>query len=1402
MNEFGLFQRLLLVLCLAVVDSSAGQPADSATHAGNQTVPAPYHGAIGVGSWNTAVEFKDIIVTSSNGAVLYRSDFEKQGTNGLTVLGGDWSVKDGVLRQSAIRTDCRLVLGKTNWANYTITLKARKTAGTEGFLVLFNTLDDANWSWLNLGGWTNTHTSLERTVNGRKARFGPSIPQTIESNVWYDVRVVLDGPRIKCYLDSKLVQTASYEPLAASGQTGGSSIISKKPGTPSAAQRATNSPAILVDTPMSAEDSAALARAIYHGAIGVGTWATCAEFKDILVTSNGAVLYKSDFEKQGTNGWRYFGDGTWSAGNGVLRQSAFVYAARATAGQLDWANYTLTLRARKISGNDGFQVFFYWLDDNNFSRLNIGSDGNTRAAFEHVSDGKKTVSESVRCALDDNRWYDIKLVLNGPQMECYLNSQLLMKTHACRVITTDVVYLGRATLVDRYLYQFQSGGIILQGILRKGKGPPPRLEMGSLVRVRGIVPIRAGAEPGSPADSNSSDAGFDLQILSPNDVVLLRGPVFWTGDRLLWVCGVFLAVVVTAAAWIGMIWRKNRLLTIAQGELKRANDKLEQRVAERTTELTRSLSLLHATLESTADGIIAMDCSGVVLSFNRKFADLWAFPADVLERRNLAEMVECSSRQLKYPPGFLQRIKESANQPEVESRDVFEFKDGRIYERFSFPQRVENKCVGVVVNWRDITERMRAEQTLRHERNFANTALNSLPGIFYLFDQKGKFMRWNEGFEVVTGYSAVEIAHLTPLDLFRGADKALIQERIGEVFTKGASWAEAEMVSKSGQQVPYYFTGHRILIDGRPCVIGMGTDVTQRKRAETALRESQALFHSLVEQMPTGVFRKDAAGVFVFVNSAFCRLKGMEAEQILGKTAEELAAGESQNPNARWRLELAAQGSHHHELILQSGKPIELEETYPLPNGKTQHLHIVKSPVFGPDGAIISTQGVVLDVTERKRAEEELAYERDLLRALLESSPDFIYFKDSESRFIRASSALTTRFGACAPENVVGKTDFDFFSEEHARQAFEDEQKIVRTGQPVIGKTEKETWPDGSMTWALTSKLPLRDVEGRVIGTFGISKDITRIKEAEAEVERTHRQLVEASRQAGMAEVATGVLHNVGNVLNSLNVSATLLSERLKASKVPMVNRVAALMKEHAADLGEFITHDPQGQHMPRFLWELSEQLGREQALALEELAGLQTNVGHIKEIVAMQQSYATVAGVSTTVSVIGLLEDVLRFTESSLQRHGVKLVKEFDEQLPDINIDRHKVLQILINLVRNAKHACEEAQQPDRQLTLRATGYGERIAISVTDNGVGIPAENMTRIFSHGFTTRKNGHGFGLHSSALAAKEIGGRLFVHSDGPGKGATFTLELSVGTKPDNRLLETPDQQLDRSRVLES
>jgi len=260
-----------------------------------------------------------------------------------------------------------------------------------------------------------------------------------------------------------------------------------------------------------------------------------------------------------------------------------------------------------------------------------------------------------------------------------------------------------------------------------------------------------------------------------------------------------------------------------------------------------------------------------------------------------------------------------------------------------------------------------------------------------------------------------------------------------------------------------------------------------------------------------------------------------------------------------------------------------------------------------------------------------------------------------------------------------------------------------------------------------------------------------------------------------MAEVATSVLHNVGNVLNSINVGASLMSDRLATSQGPKVKRVADLLRTHQGDLAGLFSSQP-GQLLPEYLEKLSAELAAEKSELREQLKRLHGNIDHIRRVIEMQQGHARKALFLEPVSPIELVEDALRINETGLMRDEVEIIRDYQE-LPLSLFEKHKSLQILVNLVSNARHALAASPNRPRRLTVRVGASGERrLRIQVIDNGQGISAENLARIFNYGFTTRPDGHGFGLHSSALAAQDMGGTLKAHSEGPGLGAAFTLEL--------------------------
>ncbi|TYK58004.1 DAHL domain-containing protein [Pseudomonas synxantha] len=287
-----------------------------------------------------------------------------------------------------------------------------------------------------------------------------------------------------------------------------------------------------------------------------------------------------------------------------------------------------------------------------------------------------------------------------------------------------------------------------------------------------------------------------------------------------------------------------------------------------------------------------------------------------------------------------------------------------------------------------------------------------------------------------------------------------------------------------------------------------------------------------------------------------------------------------------------------------------------------------------------------------------------------------------------------------------------------------------------------------------------------------------RVERRTQQLKDAQSELLDSARQAGMAEIATNVLHNVGNVLNSVNISAELVSRKLRGSKALGLGKAMQLINAHQGDLGSFFTEDEKGKLLPGYLNQLVEAIAVEQQGMSDELAQLSKSIDHIKDIVSTQQSYAGAATLLEPINIGALMDDALRMNAGALSRHHVTVVKEY-AQVPQILGDKHRLLLIMVNLISNAKYAMSNLSERQRQITLKVEAQGEdTLKISVKDDGEGIPPENMTRIFTHGFTTRKEGHGFGLHSCALAAVQMHGQLSAHSDGPGLGAVFTLTIPL------------------------
>ncbi len=398
------------------------------------------------------------------------------------------------------------------------------------------------------------------------------------------------------------------------------------------------------------------------------------------------------------------------------------------------------------------------------------------------------------------------------------------------------------------------------------------------------------------------------------------------------------------------------------------------------------------------------------------------------------------------------------------------------------------------------------------------------------------------------------------------------------------------------------------------------------------------------------------------------------------------------------------------------------------------------------------------------------------LASVLEHTQDVVCSLDAQGRLLTMNPALRKlhqrlQGRELRPGEVLipqGSTDLrvqwqGLFAQVLSGRSVQTEVNLTDGAQPIVLDVSLE---------------PILGPGGAVEGVTLFGRDITARKEAEARLSELHRNLLDVSRQAGMAEIATGVLHNVGNTLNSVNVSAGLVAERLRTLRVAGVARTAELLEAHAEDLPAFFASDPRGRQLPGYLRALSGQLAGEQAALLDEVRVLNENVEHIKAVVSMQQAHARTAAMVEPVTVPQLLDDALRLHAVSFERLGIQLRTEYGV-VPPVMVDRHKLLQVLLNLLSNARHALLDSERADKRITLRvACTPGERLRIEVADNGMGVAPEHMPRMFSQGFTTKKAGHGFGLHISALAAEEMGGSLICSSAGRGQGATFIIELPV------------------------
>jgi PAS domain S-box-containing protein len=489
----------------------------------------------------------------------------------------------------------------------------------------------------------------------------------------------------------------------------------------------------------------------------------------------------------------------------------------------------------------------------------------------------------------------------------------------------------------------------------------------------------------------------------------------------------------------------------------------------------------------------------------------------------------------------------------------------------------------------------------------------------------------------------------------------------------------------------------------------------------------------------------------VYATRPLCELLGRPEDELLGRTLPSVIPG--------------LERTSAHQVIAQAigeGRGGVALDAWDIP-GEERRWRETTVSVFGRGVLCVSR-----DVTQREKIRAEIENKNALMETFVNNIPDMAWVKDRDSKFIIANKAFCDAVGM-AHEFLVNNTCDVCFGELAVKFKADDRAVMESKTQKRI----EESIIDGNqkVVWLETIKSPLHDAAGEIVGTVGIARDITERK-------RLNTALNTASRLGGMAEVAIGVLHNVGNAINSVNVSASLVGEKLQSKPMKLLTRGMELLSAHKDDLVRFLTEDPAGKALIEALPRLSSSVIREQQEMIAETDSVRRHLGQIMQTIQLQEEYARVTSVVEKCSLDQVIDEALAFVVARCKELGIQVKTEVDQML-DIMQDRNQIVQILANLMRNAVDALAEVDRPEKVISVVGQRHGEqRFRIEVSDNGAGISEEDQPAVFRYGFSTKRDGHGFSLHNSSAVAHAMRGALSFSSDGKGRGSVFRLELPM------------------------
>jgi PAS domain S-box-containing protein len=428
------------------------------------------------------------------------------------------------------------------------------------------------------------------------------------------------------------------------------------------------------------------------------------------------------------------------------------------------------------------------------------------------------------------------------------------------------------------------------------------------------------------------------------------------------------------------------------------------------------------------------------------------------------------------------------------------------------------------------------------------------------------------------------------------------------------------------------------------------------------------------------------------------------------------------------------------------------------------------------------TIGALQDITELKKRElileelnDKLEQEKYYLDSLMDNMPDAIYFKDKESRFIRVSAYMVNKHLANHPgatiNDLIGKTDFDLQDEKHAREAYEDEQEIQKTRKPKIDYIEKEIAEDGSERWVATTKLPMLNAQGEIVGTFGISRDVTKIKMLE---KQQHEAMLDKAVAQGRFEIASEVMHDIGNAISGFGSHLSRIKRMQENASIKNLGSLITYFEEQKATIANAIG-DSKASAVINILESIVHTQHENEQETIKSVTEQLNIISNIEEILNIQRKY--ISGYESkdrkTVNLKDIIDDSLSMLLSFINKNNIDVSLNIANDLPAIKGDRTKLMQLMLNLLKNSIEATE-GNKHTKNISINAYMEDGRLMLEVKDNGQGFDNGLTDKLFQRGFSTKANGRGVGLYNCRAIVESHEGIIDIASEGQGKGTTTTI----------------------------